>query len=136
VRILGTETTAFTPDLIRWIIFALGATVLKQLSDMSSVFFWLRLRYVSDTHIYGDFLARLADIDMPYHEDPEFQSNVKKIEDALAWRVMSFIESSLNLLSQALGILLISSLFINIAWWILVAILVPVIVDYLINIYF
>lgn len=73
---------------------------------------------------------------MPYHEDPEFQSNVKKIEDALAWRVMSFIESSLNLLSQALGILLISSLFINIAWWILVAILVPVVVDYLINIYF
>ncbi|MBP7806153.1 ABC transporter ATP-binding protein [Candidatus Gracilibacteria bacterium] len=136
VRILGTDTTTFTPDLIWWIIFALGATVLKQLSDMSSVFFWLRLRYVSDTHIYGDFLARLADIDMPYHEDPEFQSNVKKIEDALAWRVMSFIESSLNLLSQALGILLISSLFINIAWWILVAILVPVVVDYLINIYF
>lgn len=136
VSILGTDATVFTPDLMWWVVFTLWATILRQLSDMSSVFFWLRLRYISDTHIYGDFLSRLADIDMPYHEDPEFQSNVKKIEDALAWRVMNFTESSLNLVSQALGILLISSLFLSIAWWVLLAILVPVIVDYMINIHF
>jgi len=103
---------------------------------LGSVFFWLRLRYISDTNIYGDFLSRLAEIDMPYHEDPNFQSDIKKIEDALAWHTMNFIENSLNLLSQAVGIILISTLFINIAWWILLAILVPVIVDYIINIHF
>lgn len=45
---------------------------------------------------------------MPYHEDPTFQSDIKKIEDALAWRVMSFIQSSLSLVSQTIGIVLIS----------------------------
>ncbi len=106
------------------------------MSDLTSVYCWLRLRYASDTHIYGDFLSRLAEIDMPYHEDPEFQSTVKKIEDALAWRVMNFITSSLSLFSQAIGILLISSLFFSIAWWIILAIIIPVIIDYAINIYF
>jgi ATP-binding cassette subfamily B protein len=136
VRILSTDQTAFTSSLVWWIGFTLVATIFRQLADMGSVFFWLRLRYVSDTHIYGDFLTRLADIDMPYHEDPDFQSDIKKIEDALAWHTMNFIENSLNLLSQAVGIILISSLFFQIAWWILVAILVPVLIDYLINIHF
>lgn len=115
---------------------ALVATILRQLSDLGSNFFWFRLRYVSDKHIYGDFLSRLAKIDMPYHEDPTFQSDIKKIEDALAWRVMSFVQSTLSILSQTIGILLISGLFIQIAWWILLVILIPVILDYLISIHF
>ncbi len=73
---------------------------------------------------------------MPYHEDPTFQSDIKKIEDALAWRVMSFVQSTLSILSQTIGILLISGLFIQIAWWILLVILIPVILDYLISIHF
>ena len=109
---------------------------MSQLANLGATFFWLRLRYVSDTSIYGDFLSRLADIDMPYHEDPSFQSDIKKIEDTLAWRIMSFVEHSVNLLSQIIGIIVISGLFINIAWWILLVILVPVVADYYINIYF
>ena len=136
VRILGTSQTFFSTTLTGWVVVALVATILKQTADLGSVFFWLRLRYISDTNIYGDFLTRLAIIDMPYHEDPEFQSQIKKIEDALAWHTMNFLENSLNLLSQAIGIILISSLFIHIAWWILIAILVPVIVDYIINIHY
>ena len=130
VRILGTDQTFFSHTLIWWMVAVLVTTLIRQAADLGSVFFWLRLRYVSDTNIYGDFLSRLAEIDMPYHEDPNFQSDIKKIEDALAWHTMNFLENSLNLLSQAIGIILISSLFISIAWWILLAILIPVLVDY------
>ncbi|MBP6921706.1 ABC transporter ATP-binding protein [Candidatus Gracilibacteria bacterium] len=136
VSIISGDGVSFSQVLIYWIIIALVATILRQLSDLGSNFFWFRLRYVSDEHIYGDFLSRLAQIDMPYHEDPIFQSDIKKIEDALAWRVMSFVQSSLSLLSQTIGILLISSLFFQVGWWILVAILVPVILDYFISIRF
>lgn len=136
VSIISGQGMNFTEVLIYWIIVALVATVARQLSDLGSNFFWLRLRYVSDEHIYGDFLSRLAQIDMPYHEDPGFQSDIKKIEDALAWRVMSFVQSSLSLLSQTIGILLISSLFLQVGWWILIAILLPVVLDYFISIRF
>lgn len=136
VAIISNGGVGFSQVLIFWIVVALFATIFRQLSDLGSNFFWFRLRYVSDKHIYGDFLSRLAQIDMPYHEDPTFQSDIKKIEDALAWRVMSFVQSSLSILSQTIGIVLISWLFINIAWWILVAILIPVILDYLISIHY
>ncbi len=136
VAIISNGGVEFSQVLIFWIVVALFATIFRQLSDLGSNFFWFRLRYASDQHIYGDFLSRLADIDMPYHEDPSFQSDVKKIEDALAWRVMGFIQSSLSLLSQTIGILLISTLFLQIAWWILIVILVPVVLDYFISIYF
>ena len=108
VSIISTGGIGFSQVLIFWIIVALISTVFRQLSDLGSNFFWFRLRYVSDKHIYGDFLSRLAQIDMPYHEDPTFQSDIKKIEDALAWRVMSFVQSTLSILSQTIGILLIS----------------------------
>ncbi len=108
VSIISLDGTSFSQMLIFWIVVALVATISRQLADLGSNFFWFRLRYVSDEHIYGDFLSRLAEIDMPYHEDPTFQSDIKKIEDALAWRVMSFVQSSLSLLSQTIGILLIS----------------------------
>lgn len=136
VATISNGGVGFSQVLIFWIVVALFATIFRQLSDLGSNFFWFRLRYVSDKHIYGDFLSRLAQIDMPYHEDPTFQSDIKKIEDALAWRVMSFVQSSLSILSQTIGIVLISWLFINIAWWILVAILIPVILDYLISIHY
>ena len=136
VSLISNDIPTFSQPLISWIIVALAATIARQLADLGSNFFWFRLRYISDEHIYGDFLSRLAQIDMPYHEDPTFQSDIKKIEDALAWRVMSFVQSSLSLLSQTIGILLISGLFVQVAWWILLAILVPVILDYLISIRF
>lgn len=108
VSIISGTGMSFSEVLIFWLVVALVTTIFRQLADLGSNFFWFRLRYISDKYIYGDFLSRLADIDMPYHEDPTFQSDIKKIEDALAWRVMSFVQSSLSLLSQTIGILLIS----------------------------
>lgn len=136
VSIISANVSSFSENLIFWLSFTLIATILRQLADLGSNFFWFRLRYASDQHVYGDFLSRLAHIDMPYHEDPTFQSDIKKIEDALAWRVIGFLQSSLTLLSQTIGILLISGLFLQIAWWILIVILVPVVLDYLISIHF
>ncbi len=112
------------------------ATLLVQLSGSLSQFFWMRMRYVSDNAIYGNFLKRMAEIDIPYHEDPTFQSTVKRVEDALAWRVMGMLTNVSSLLTNALGALTMIGILLTLDWWILLAVLAPVIIDYFINTHF
>lgn len=112
------------------------ATLLVQLSGSLSQFFWMRMRYVSDNAIYGNFLKRMAEIDIPYHEDPTFQSTVKRVEDALAWRVMGMLNNVSKLVTNALGALTMIGILLTLDWWVLLAVLAPVIIDYLINTHF
>lgn len=52
VHLISADVTTFSQTLISWVIVALVATILRQLADLGSNFFWFRLRYVSDEHIY------------------------------------------------------------------------------------
>lgn len=91
------------------------------------------MRYVSDNAIYGRFLARMAEIDIPYHEDPTFQSTVKRVEDALAWRVMGMLENISQFTTNMIAAATMIGIFIMLDWWILIVIIMPIIVDYFIN---
>ncbi len=94
------------------------------------------MRYVSDNAIYGNFLKRMAEIDIPYHEDPTFQSTVKRVEDALAWRVMGMLTNVSMLVTNAIGALTMIGILLKLDWWVLLAVLAPIIIDYLINTHF
>ena len=81
------------------------ATLLMRLSGSLSQFFWMRMRYVSDNCYLWEFSEANGEIDIPYHEDPTFQSTVKRVEDALAWRVMGMLTNVSMLVTNAIGAL-------------------------------
>ena len=133
VNLISTHSTVISSSMLMYISLSVLFIIMQRILGTLNSYIYIRLNYLLDLNLYTHYLEKLASLDMQYHENPEFKSSLRKINDTLAWRMMDTIFRICSLSGEVIGSLLTISLFFVINPFLIFLIIIPIVVNYYIN---
>jgi len=123
-------------NLILYIVLLFLSNSFERINGLADEYIWMRFNYKIDLTMFPIYLEQLGKIDIQYHEDPDFKTKLKKVDEALGWKLISSFQSIASIIATTIGTIFITYIFFQINIIFIFIILIPIILDYLINVKF
>lgn len=133
VKILSSDINNLTSTLLFWVIITVVIMVLRGLNNTFGEYLTVRYNYIYNLKGFGDYLRQIIKIDAQYHENSSFKTLQEKAYDVLSWRIMAIINRIQGLTANIFCLLLISYIFFQINPLFLLAVILPVLLNFYIN---
>jgi len=133
IFLVQSNNTVISNELYTWLILSILNLGLIGLFSNLNEYFTVRYNYVYTLRSFSLYLKQLVTIDVQYHEDPGFKSLLERAKDVINWRLVSVINRTQGLVVGLISLVFVSYIFFTINPIFILAILVPILLNYYVN---
>ncbi|MCC7304250.1 ABC transporter ATP-binding protein [bacterium] len=119
--------------LFRLFIAYICTELLIKVFTIASRYFELRKNYLFDEKIQIKKLEKIAQLDIQYHEDPEFQSMIERTSSTLGWRGPNAFVAISNFFASTITSVMLVSILLTLEPIIIILLLIPIYLNYLVD---